>query len=295
MLRSRAKLFERDCLQARLNRPARSTAEWVRIAAAGSEARHTQRMGVHPPQHPIGTKRDFFLHLFTITCGLLIALSLEALVEWGHHRALVREARENIRRELEDNKQATIKDIADVEQDRLRFVHNLDEERALRDYPSHQHGHSIDSTFSWSSTGDAAWRTARDTGALAYMPYDEVQRYADVYAQQEIANTQAVELFRRQVEAIAPTLMEKDKSFPPRRLTAFFTTPQQSRSICKCSGRLSPNCVTNTLPCSTVSELGSGMSGGLRGRMRLGFRFDRLGLSMQARPVLLACRQRSAV
>lgn len=26
--------------------------------------------------------RDFFLHIFTITVGLLIALSLEGLVEW---------------------------------------------------------------------------------------------------------------------------------------------------------------------------------------------------------------------
>ncbi len=42
------------------------------------------------------------------------------------------------------------------------------------------------------------------------MPYTEVQRYADVYAQQEIANTQAIQLFRQQVEAIAPVLMEKD-------------------------------------------------------------------------------------
>ncbi len=137
-------------------------------------------MDIHPPHHPIESKRDFFIHLFTITCGLLIALSLEALVEWGHHRALVREARENIRREIEDNKKATVEDIEKVEQDRLRFVHNFQEERGLRDDPQTVH-HTVESTFSWSSTSDAAWRTARDSGALAYMPYTEVQRYADVY------------------------------------------------------------------------------------------------------------------
>lgn len=170
-------------------------------------------MDIHPPEHPILTKRDFFVHLFTITCGLLIALSLEALVEWGHHRALVREARENIRRELEDNKKATVEDVKNVDGDHQRFLANLKAERSLRADPK---GHySINSTLQWSGPSDAAWTTARDTGALAFMPYAEVQRYADVYKQQELVNAEAVRLFRQQVEAIAPTLTEE--SGPPAK------------------------------------------------------------------------------
>ncbi len=167
-------------------------------------------MDIEPPHHPIETKRDFFIHLFTITCGLLIALTLEGLVEWGHHRALVREARENIRQEIADNRKATIEDITNVEQDRARFEHNLEEERDLRAHPKEHH--SVQSNFSWSGTDDAAWRTARDTGALAYMPYAEVQRYADVYTQQEIVNNEAVRLFRQQVEAVSPLMMEKESA-----------------------------------------------------------------------------------
>ncbi len=166
-------------------------------------------MDIEPPHHPIESKRDFFIHLFTITCGLLIALSLESFVEWGHHRGLVREARENIRREIEDNKRLTVQDIENVKQDEARFEHNLEEERALRDGPKTEH-HSVISTFGWSSTSDAAWRTARDTGALAYMPYTEVQRYADLYLQQDVTNTQAMQMFRQQIEATAPLMMEKD-------------------------------------------------------------------------------------
>lgn len=166
-------------------------------------------MDIEPPHHPIETKRDFFIHLFTITCGLLIALSLEGLVEWEHHRSLVHEARANIRQEIEDNKKATVKDIQNVKDDEARFSRNLETERALRDGPNVIHGASITSSFSWSSTSDAAWRTARDTGALAYMPYAEVQRYADVYGQQEITNTQAIQLFRQQTEAVAPMFIEK--------------------------------------------------------------------------------------
>ena len=38
-------------------------------------------MDVHAPHEPINTWRDFALHLIIVTIGLLIALSLEALVE----------------------------------------------------------------------------------------------------------------------------------------------------------------------------------------------------------------------
>ena len=44
------------------------------------------------------------------------------------------------------------------------------------------------------------------------MPYAEVQRYADLYGQQEIANTTAIQLFRQQVEAVAPIFTETDNS-----------------------------------------------------------------------------------
>ena len=171
-------------------------------------------MDIHAPHHPIESKRDFFLHLFTITCGLLIALGLEGLVEMAHHHSLVVEARANIRRELDDNQKATEKDVRSVQEDEARFRKNLDTERALRDNPN-MHG-TIQATFNWNSTYDSAWRTARDTGALAYMPYAEVQRYADVYGQQEIANTTAVQLFRQQTEAIAPVFSGSDFSKMPK-------------------------------------------------------------------------------
>ena len=58
-------------------------------------------MEVHAPHHPLNNWKDFFIHLATITVGLLIALALEAGAEAVHHHHLVVEARENIRREIE--------------------------------------------------------------------------------------------------------------------------------------------------------------------------------------------------
>ena len=172
-------------------------------------------MDVDAPHHPIATKRDFFIHLFTITCGLLIALSLEAGVEWMHHRALVREARANIRQEINDNQKAAAQDIKSVNQDEARFKINLATERDLRAHPVQFHG-KLQFNFEWSSLSDSAWKTAQDTGAFAYMPYGEVQQYADIYAQQAILDSTAVQIFRQQTEAFAPLLTEADVDALPK-------------------------------------------------------------------------------
>jgi len=60
----------------------------------------------HPPHAPAHSIKDFFIQLLTITAGVLIALSIEGLTEWNHHRQLVREATETIAREIADNRSA---------------------------------------------------------------------------------------------------------------------------------------------------------------------------------------------
>jgi hypothetical protein len=57
-------------------------------------------LDVHAPHEKIHGIRDFLLHLFTITVGLLIALALEGCVERWHHRELRNEADANLRQEL---------------------------------------------------------------------------------------------------------------------------------------------------------------------------------------------------
>jgi hypothetical protein len=49
------------------------------------EEEPTPMLDVHPAQHAASTWREFFIHLGTITLGLLIAISLEQSVEWAHH------------------------------------------------------------------------------------------------------------------------------------------------------------------------------------------------------------------
>jgi hypothetical protein len=62
--------------------------------------------------------------------------------------------------------------------------------------------------FQWSSFDQAAWLSARDSGALAYMAADEVQRYADLYHQQQMVSDSTVQTFTLLVEAPAPLIAE---------------------------------------------------------------------------------------
>ncbi len=172
-------------------------------------APETPMLDVHPPHSAVHGWRDFLLHILTITIGLFIALTLEAGVEALHHRHIVAEARENIRHEIEDNQAQIVKNIRYVQEDTARITTNLDTIRLLRTHPKDLHA-SLQFNLSWSSFNESAWLSARDMGALTYMPYAEVQRYADIYSQQELVNKTAVDLFNRQALAASPLFMEKD-------------------------------------------------------------------------------------
>jgi hypothetical protein len=141
-------------------------------------------LDVHAPEHGIHNVRAFFLHLFTITCGLLIALGLEASVEAMHHRHQREEAEATIRKEMMENRdtlakvqQNTLKEIEQLNQ-ALAFLEDLREGK--KDDPS-----AIKLGFNSEPLQDAGWRTASVTGVLSYMRYEDVRRYATAYSGQE--------------------------------------------------------------------------------------------------------------
>ena len=162
----------------------------------------TPVLDVHPPHEPIHGWRDFLLHLFTITVGLCIALALEGLVEFAHHRHIVREARENIRHEIELNHRITGDDLVSIQQAVDRMQANIDTIHRLEQHPKEFKG-SLHFTLEWDSFNDSAWHSARDMGALTYMPYADVQNFADLYGQQEIVRGQALDLYNHQAYAAA--------------------------------------------------------------------------------------------
>lgn len=171
-------------------------------------------MDVHAPHEPVHTWKDFAIHLAVVTIGLFIALMLEALVEHVHHRHIVAEARANIRREIEHNQRAAKEDIALSDEESATMRKNVQTIRVMRTRPKNWKG-ELTNTISFDSLDDSAWKTARDMGALQYMPYEEVQRYSDLYVLEDLVNSRALSVADEAFQALSPTQMGDEMTMMP--------------------------------------------------------------------------------
>ncbi len=143
-------------------------------------------LDVHLPHKPIHGISEFFLHLFTITVGLLIATQIESCMEWRSHVHLAQEARMALRQEIKQN----LKELKDAKPGLKTWRQQIDADlkamQRIQENPNDPKArHTNLSLFaSGFALDDTAWRTAQSTGALAYMPYGEAQRYASIYRAQ---------------------------------------------------------------------------------------------------------------
>lgn len=61
-------------------------------------------LDVHAPHETARTWKDFLVHIAAISIGLLIALGLEATVQWIHHRHQAQQALELLKQEIDRNR-----------------------------------------------------------------------------------------------------------------------------------------------------------------------------------------------
>jgi hypothetical protein len=166
-------------------------------------------LDVHPPHEPAYTWRDFFVHLATITIGLFIALTLEGCVEWAHHRHLVREARDNLHQEIEGNRKELREAPAALPKSEQAMKDDIANLRLIRNRrPTSVH--SMSYSFVGATLRRSSWDTARDTGALSYMPYQEVQGYADVYSLQSMVEQLNTRLIEAEANGIGTIMIVED-------------------------------------------------------------------------------------
>lgn len=139
---------------------------------------------VHAPEHHISGRRDFFVHLFTITIGLLIALALENAAEAWHHRHQRIEAEVTIREELKANRAELVTAQTTWNEEIKSLVgaiQYMEARSGSKDVPVQ----ALQLGFSEDVPKDAAWRTASSTGVLAYMDYDIAEAFAACYKEQD--------------------------------------------------------------------------------------------------------------
>jgi len=193
-------------------------------------------LDVHPPEHGIHGTRDFFLHLFTITIGLLIALGLEASVEAMHHRHQREEAETLVRREIQNN----LNKLQDGAPQALAELHQMSRVlQTLEARAQSQPGalNEKDFIFHEAPIQDAAWRTAASTGALTLMNYAEVERFSDAYKEQALLQTMEEQALDDYLELV-PILANHGKEGVVSPETASAAIPFARRVVAHLSGML---------------------------------------------------------
>jgi hypothetical protein len=169
-------------------------------------------LDVHAPHEAVHGWRDFFTHIATITIGLLIALALEAGIEALHHRHIVREARENIREEVQENQQLLSSDLRSLNANSNSLRADIAALTQLKEHPKQSPASKLNFPWGWDSPSAAAWDTARNTGALTLMSYEDAHAFSLTYAQQSYVNEQATLYINHHHEAVIPLEVNPDVS-----------------------------------------------------------------------------------
>jgi hypothetical protein len=141
-------------------------------------------LDVHPPHEAAHTWKDFFIHIATIVVGLLIALSLEQIVERFHHRAEIAELRNSLAEEREHNREVYSRATEVYLQDAATLHNNLRVFMYLREHPKATEA-ELPGVVIWPrhtyEPSTSAWNDSGQASVLAMMPRDEVNKYSSTY------------------------------------------------------------------------------------------------------------------
>ena len=157
-----------------------------------------------PPAAPLPARRRsrrllryFFLQLVPVTAGILIALSIDGLLELRRQGKLVAEAHAEIAAEIADNVTALDNSMPSID----TLLATLKEMQDAIDDILATGTTERSTEFNWSliSAGlnRASWESAERTGALSYMEYEQVRRYSRLYAAQDALLASQNALFSR--------------------------------------------------------------------------------------------------
>lgn len=155
---------------------------------------------IHPPHHAAITRRDFFIHLFIVILGILIAIGLEQTVEAIHHRHQRHQVEHDLRTEAEKNLRLIDLDYKfyDNQLAALSALHqHVETLRASRGKhlpASTQPAPALPSPLYWFPLA-SAWHTAKESSEIALLPREEAAMFDDLYFQNDRMSTFADKYF----------------------------------------------------------------------------------------------------
>jgi hypothetical protein len=153
----------------------------------------TPVIDVHAPHGGLHTWKDFWIHLGTITLGLLIAISLEQSVEWVHRLQERSALQDDLRAEALNNHDSVAIDVAIYDQQidwLLALQRGVEEARttgkASTAYPARPDGTPDSPRYvAYHVLETEAWTTARESSLLVLLPRAEAEIYARVIFQSD--------------------------------------------------------------------------------------------------------------
>jgi hypothetical protein len=151
-------------------------------------------LDVHPPHSSVHGWRDFFIHIATIVIGLLIAVGLEQTVEFFHHRREVKETRETLKQEREENRKLYAANTAffrwnmAVQKNNLRVLTFLQQHPGT---PEEKLPGAPDWISQFEPVVESVWKNAQQTQVLALLPRKEAESDASLYGLLEMSDTDA--------------------------------------------------------------------------------------------------------
>ncbi len=141
-------------------------------------------LDVHPPHHATHTWRDFFIHIATITVGLLIAVGIEQTVEYFHHRHQRHQLQEDLHNEAEQNLQVIDRDLKmqeleswfeqatqlpDIQKNKVQIT---------LPFPSCLAGSVGTAEYRYFAPSQAVWATAKESALVDLLPVDQARMQA---------------------------------------------------------------------------------------------------------------------
>jgi hypothetical protein len=171
----------------------------VDVAAETHEevGEETPVIEVHAPHGGLHTWKDFWIHLGTITLGLLIAISLEQSVEWLHRMHERGALEDDLRAEALNNHDAVGLDVAIYDKQiawLLALQQGVEEARtsggkSAMTYPARPDGTPDSPRYvAYHVPETEAWTTAKESSLVALLPRAEAEIYARVYLQNDQVN-----------------------------------------------------------------------------------------------------------
>ncbi|HEY2710896.1 MAG TPA: hypothetical protein VGI60_00135 [Chthoniobacterales bacterium] len=120
--------------------------------------------------------KDFFVQIAAIAIGLLLALALDRIVGYFHERHQLAQARGDLRLEIERNRHAWERNVAEVQRVQKELEIDLNLIQALR--TNSPATGQLDYSENFYAIIDGPWQAVRQNGSLSLMPNEELQTYA---------------------------------------------------------------------------------------------------------------------